>query len=76
MLRMRLPAFKSVQSRALRAVAYDRGARTLTVKFVSAEVYEYFEVPASIYDDLMAADSKGTYFQRNIRDQFAYRKLS
>jgi hypothetical protein len=68
--------FIRVHSRALRAVAYDRAARTLVLEFVSGDVYQYLDVPTDTFEDLMAADSKGTYFQRNIRDQFRYRKLT
>lgn len=64
-----------IRSRALRAVAYDAPRQTLAIEFVSGSVYEYLNVPEPHYHDLLNAESKGTYFTRNIRDSYAYRQL-
>jgi len=40
-----------------------------------ATVYRYFTVPRTILDGLLAATSKGAYFNRHIRDGFPYRRL-
>ena len=44
-----------------------RLAMTLEVEFLSGAVYQYFDVPQSIYDGLMAADSHGKYFAAYIK---------
>jgi len=37
---------------------------------MSGAVYQYLEVPAAIYQRLMKASSKGTYFNHEIRDDY------
>ena len=62
----------SVDSRAFAAVAYRRGKRQLYVRFHSGKIYRYFDFPPDQYDELLAADSKGTYFAEKIRGKFLY----
>jgi KTSC domain len=56
--------------------AYDPSARSLVIFFKSGSVYEYPGVPQEIFEGLRAASSKGQYFHRSIRPQFAGRVLS
>ena len=58
-----------VQSSALRSVGYDGGDATLVITFQSGSTYEYSDVPRSVYDELMAADSKGGYFNSYIKNR-------
>ena len=37
--------------------------------------YDYFEVPASVYEELMNTDSKGHYHHRYINDFYRYRRI-
>ena len=39
----------------------------LPLEFRNGAIYRYFEVPAALYAALLAADSKGTFFNRQIR---------
>ena len=66
----------SVDSRAFAAVAYRRGERQLCVRFHSGKIYRYFDFPPGQYEELLAAESKGTYFSENIRDKFGTRRLA
>jgi len=62
-----------VTSRLIRAVGYDPAASILEVELVeSGRVYRYFDVPFSAYQELIEAESKGTYFNEHVRDLFAY----
>jgi hypothetical protein len=59
-------------STAIRAANYHAGTRTLTLWFTSGrQRYDYPHVPQAIYDGLLSAPSKGSYFNRYIRDQYA-----
>ena len=62
-----------VTSEAIDQIEYDAPTRTLFVRFTSGEWYGYADVPSSEYAAFEAAESKGRYFQDNIRDRFAYR---
>lgn len=61
-----------VNSSNLVSVGYDAAAQTLEVEFQSGNIYKYFDVPATIYQSLMTADSKGEYFHDNILKEFDY----
>jgi hypothetical protein len=54
-------------STALRSVAYDERERVLEVKFVHGSVYRYLDVPGSVYEGLLAAESRGVYFDEHVK---------
>jgi hypothetical protein len=64
-----------VESQAIRAIDYDRARRRLEVTFVSGERYAYERVPAELHRAFVEADSKGRFFQVQIRGRYDYRKL-
>jgi hypothetical protein len=57
-------------SSALAAVAFHR--RVLTVRFRSGKIYTYIGVPAPLYHQLLAAESKGSFFNAHIRDVYPH----
>lgn len=65
-----------LDSSLLASVQYDPHLRHLDVEFRSGPYYRYFNVPTPCYRELLAADSKGQYFNRKIRNCFPYRNLS
>ena len=62
----------AVNSSVLAQVSYRAGQSVLQLWFCNGAIYRYFGVPASICDNLLAAQSKGTYFNHEIRDRFRY----
>ena len=62
------PLASSVIARA----AYDEPSRTLSIEFRSGTLYEYFDVPQTIYQELVEAPSAGGYFAENIRDIYRF----
>ena len=59
-----------VSSSNIRSIGYDSESNTLEVEFLSGRVYQYFDVPESIYNELMHASSHGSFFHRYIRDRY------
>lgn len=57
-----------VNSSAIRAVGYD--GYTLSVEFHNSGVYDHPGVPYDVYAGLMAASSKGAYYNRYIRGRY------
>jgi hypothetical protein len=55
---MKLPP---VESSTIEAVGDRETTSTLEVVFNSDKTYRYFEVPKTVYLQLMASDSKGSY---------------
>jgi hypothetical protein len=61
-------------SSVIRSYAYDEESRCLDVLFVSGLRYSYVNVPKQVAEELHAAASKGSFFNANIRDHYAYRR--
>jgi len=67
---------ESVYSSNLSSVGYDPSSQTLEVKFNHGGIYQYFNVPESVYNGLMNANSKGQYFDRNVKkSSYNFRKI-
>jgi hypothetical protein len=65
----------AVQSSVLSSVGYSTDA-TLELEFRSGAIYRYFAVPPAVFENLIAAESKGLYFNHHVRDPFRYRRLA
>ena len=55
--------------------AYDPAVRELTIRFVSGRLYAYSDVPTDVVTAFGDAPSRGTFFNRFIRDHYNYREL-
>lgn len=60
----------AVRSEAMTAVGYDAGSRRMKIRFQQGHSYDFCNVPPSIHEGLMSATSKGTYYNRYIRDRY------
>ncbi|HSK95041.1 MAG TPA: KTSC domain-containing protein [Euzebyales bacterium] len=69
---MSAPELVPVDSSSIAAVGYDPATRVLHVRFVSGRAYLYHDVPPSTYAALLRAESKGAYFNREVRDAFRF----
>jgi hypothetical protein len=45
------------------------------VTFRSGQIYRYLDIPIRVYRELLAAESKGTYYNFNIRNRFSFQQL-
>ncbi|UII19390.1 KTSC domain-containing protein [Fulvivirga ligni] len=63
-----------VESSAMEAIGYDSNSAVLRIQFTDS-VYEYYDVPQYVYDELLSADSKGAYANKNIYKQYAQQRL-
>jgi hypothetical protein len=66
----------AVESTTLLTVAYDESRKLLQLEFCSRAVYQYFGIPEAVHQDLLRADSKGSYFNQVIRGRFPYSLVS
>lgn len=62
-----------VESSNLAAVGYDPTTSTLAVRFTNGTLYHYPDVKPALHDQLMAAESKGKFFNANLRSLRATR---
>ena len=66
----------AVDSTTLLTVSYDEAQALMQLEFCSRAVYQYFRVPAEVHQSLLAAPSKGRYFNQAIRGHFRYCLIS
>ena len=64
-----------VKSESIRSIGYDPDTHTLEIEFNNSGLYRYFDVPESVYTELMRTPSKGTYMNDHVRDRFGHKKL-
>ena len=55
---------------------YDPEKLILTVQFVSGLIYEYLDVPAKVYEEMMLSRSKGIYLNKYIKGSYDYKKIT
>ena len=60
-----------VESRALVAVGYSKRLRALEIEFRRGGTYRYLEVPPSVHQDLLAAESKARFYNAHVRGRYA-----
>jgi len=59
-----------VSSSNVASIGYDEETQTLEIEFLSGGVYQYSGVPIDVYESLMAAGSKGSFFHKEIRNVY------
>lgn len=62
----------TVESTALATVGYDEARELLQVEFGGRAIYQYSGVPPAVHQGLLAAPSKGCYFNQAIRGRFSF----
>lgn len=68
---------KEVESSNLKSIGYHKDTRTMTVEFHDGGVYKYHPITHSGYLKLIHADSIGSAFHKDIRQNknISYEKL-
>lgn len=69
MIVSRIPRTK-VESSAITSIGYSKRLRALEIEFRNGAIYRYLEVPIDTYHELMAAASKASYYDANIRNHY------
>lgn len=64
-----------VSSSDLRSVGYDSSSKILEIEFLSGGIYQYKNVPNSVYDGLMKEFSHGKYYHAFIKNAFPCKKI-
>jgi len=64
-----------VRSTSLRIVRYDADKKLLEVELYANDRYQFFDVPAEVNEQLLKADSREQFFDRNIRLKYRHRRI-
>jgi len=65
----------AVGSTSIAEIGYDQQTQTLEIQFRHGGVYQYFDVPVSVHEDLMAAPSQGRYLLDQIKGRYRYARV-
>ncbi|MDE1168501.1 MAG: KTSC domain-containing protein [Pseudomonas sp.] len=64
-----------VSSSNVESVGYEEDSETLEIEFKNGTLYQYFDVPQSVFDGLRSADSVGGYLAQNIKGVYRYSRV-
>jgi lysyl-tRNA synthetase class 2 len=64
-----------VDSTAISEIDFDSERGKLLVRFTSGERYVYVGVPGEVCRSFVEAESKGRFFQAQIRDRYPFNRL-
>jgi len=67
--------WQPVASSNIDSIAFDAEESELHVKFNSGAEYVYLGVPATLYDSLLEAESKGRYLNDAIKGRYEYYRV-
>lgn len=66
---------EAVTSTNVAEVGFDANSRILEVQFKTGAVYQYFDVPQQIYDELRRASSIGGFINSNVKGHYRYARV-
>ena len=72
----------NVSSSQLKSIGYDPSTKILEIEFLpnradstGTSVYQYADVPPSVWEAFYRAPSPGSFFYKNIKGVYAYKKV-
>ena len=57
------------------SIGYDPKNNILEVEFSNGGIYQYFDVPQSIFDEILIAESAGKFLSTQVKGVYRYAKL-
>jgi hypothetical protein len=74
-VRMHEVTFESVKSSWVDAIAYHDKSQTLYVRITEGGGYAFKHVPRVVFDELRAAESKGSYINAVVKPAYHYERV-
>jgi len=65
----------AVASPGIAQLGYEEGAEILEIKFASGNIYEFYNVPLKLFDQLMNSSCKELFYEANILVRFPYKRI-
>lgn len=57
------------------SIGYEEASQTLEVEFKSGLIYQYYNVPAVVYEQLLTAESAGTFINTQVKPNFPFSRV-
>ncbi|MGX9567213.1 KTSC domain-containing protein [Pseudomonas sp. CFBP 5748] len=65
----------SVSSSNIASVGHDESSKILEVEFLNGAVYEYYDVPEHVYQELISASSVGGYLAQWVKNVYSFSRV-
>ena len=72
---MNLNCVETSTSSVITSFCYDEASQILAIAFKNGGIYNYYDVPASVFEEMSGASSKGQFFLENVRDRYRYARI-
>ena len=63
------------ESSTIARFGYDSQTQVLTIEFMNGGRYNYYDVPAAVFERMKAAPSKGQFLAQNIKNIYRYARM-
>ncbi len=64
-----------VSSSNIASIGYDEATETLEVEFLNGSIYQYYNIPTGLYEQLMQEGSKGRFLHVYIKNAYPYSRV-
>ncbi len=65
-----------IESSMITSIGYDSNIAVLEIEFKgNGAVWQYYDVPESLYHEFRGSDSQGKFWHANIKGQFAENRV-
>jgi KTSC domain-containing protein len=64
-----------VTANGIAQVGYEDGSEILEIEFSSGKVFQFFNVPQKMFNQLMSTSHKEIYYEREILERFPYKRI-
>ena len=65
----------AIASSNIASVGYDETTQTLEIEFLNGSIYQYYNLPINMHEQLMQAQSKGKFLNIYIKNAFPYSRV-
>jgi len=66
---------RPIQSSSIAAAGYDRAQEILRIRYVGGSAYDYLAVPPNVFEDFLAAESKGQFVNWRIKPYYRFMRV-
>ena len=63
---------ESPESSNIARFGYDEANQVLFVEFMNGSVYQYFDVPNTVFEQMKTASSKGSFLAQGVKGTYRY----
>lgn len=64
-----------VASTNLLSIGYDEATQTMEIEFANGSIYQYYNVGAPLFEQMMQASSKGQFLNVYIRNAYPFSRV-